>query len=200
MRHNHPFLAAGANSSPDGRARRDAPFPATPGTSRSGHGTVPGHHRPTPSTHWNFGRLSAPRRRHHGLTVTHATRREANVPDNDKSPEHWAPGSIRPSVLVGDTGIEPVTSSVSGKRAPAAPIARADDGTRTRDPHLGKVMLYQLSHIRVTPLWGAGRKLAEVSVGGKTQSSPCPHEVSHAPPTRLDHRAAPGDLPGDAPT
>ena len=35
-----------------------------------------------------------------------------------------APGSIRPSVLVGDTGIEPVTSSVSGKRAPAAPIAR----------------------------------------------------------------------------
>jgi hypothetical protein len=27
--------------------------------------------------------------------------------------------------LVGDTGIEPVTSSVSGKRATAAPIARA---------------------------------------------------------------------------
>ena len=52
---------------------------------------------------------------------------------------------------MGDTGIEPVTSSVSGKRAPAAPIARADDGTRTRDPHLGKVMLYQLSHIRVIP-------------------------------------------------
>jgi hypothetical protein len=26
--------------------------------------------------------------------------------------------------LVGDTGIEPVTSSVSGRRAPAAPIAR----------------------------------------------------------------------------
>ena len=51
-------------------------------------------------------------------------------------------------MVVGDTGIEPVTSSVSGKRAPAAPIARADDGTRTRDPHLGKVMLYQLSHIR----------------------------------------------------
>ena len=24
----------------------------------------------------------------------------------------------------------------------------ADDGIRTRDPHLGKVMLYQLSHIR----------------------------------------------------
>lgn len=87
--------------------------------------------------------------------------------------------------LVGDTGIEPVTSSVSGKRATAAPIApciqskpetrvftevgtgfepvytalqaaasplghstregdtlRADDGIRTRDPNLGKVVLY----------------------------------------------------------
>ena len=28
------------------------------------------------------------------------------------------------------------------------PLLGADDGTRTRDPHLGKVMLYQLSHIR----------------------------------------------------
>src|SRR3954447_19015494 len=88
-----------------------------------------------------------------------------------------------PRVVVGDTGLEPVTSSVSGKRASqTAPIARAgvvlcsrwrrdlnpctrlcrplprlsatppseagkprgclraDDGIRTRDPHLGKVM------------------------------------------------------------
>src|SRR5215469_10430939 len=28
---------------------------------------------------------------------------------------------------------------------------RADDGIRTRDPHLGKVMLYQLSHVRRAP-------------------------------------------------
>ncbi len=28
--------------------------------------------------------------------------------------------------------------------------SRADDGIRTRDPHLGKVMLYQLSHVRKT--------------------------------------------------
>ena len=28
----------------------------------------------------------------------------------------------------------------------------ADDGIRTRDPHLGKVMLYQLSHVRVRRL------------------------------------------------
>ena len=82
-----------------------------------------------------------------------------------------------------DTGIEPVTSSVSGKRSPAELTARvlrwrresnpcarlcrplphhsatpplglmrlhlrADDGIRTRDPHLGKVMRYQLRYIR----------------------------------------------------
>jgi hypothetical protein len=27
----------------------------------------------------------------------------------------------------------------------------ADDGIRTRDPHLGKVVLYQLSHVRTRP-------------------------------------------------
>jgi hypothetical protein len=85
------------------------------------------------------------------------------------------------------TGIEPATSSVSGKRSPAELTApglknwrwrresnpcarlcrplphhsatpprgfdatcnpRADDGIRTRDPHLGKVMRYQLRYIR----------------------------------------------------
>src|SRR5919197_2096038 len=92
--------------------------------------------------------------------------------------------------MVGDTGIEPVTSSVSRKRSPTELIARggggnrtrvqgfagpclshsatppnsigypggvrpwtegpsrADDGTRTRDPHLGKVMRYQLRYVR----------------------------------------------------
>ncbi len=68
-----------------------------------------------------------------------------------------------------DTGIEPVTSSVSGKRSPTELIALmylsrlstyadkaegqespgADDETRTRDPHLGKVMRYQLRYIRI---------------------------------------------------
>ena len=28
---------------------------------------------------------------------------------------------------------------------------RAEDGTRTRDPNLGKVVLYQLSHFRICP-------------------------------------------------
>jgi hypothetical protein len=35
--------------------------------------------------------------------------------------------------------VHPMGSTASG----------ADDGIRTRDPHLGKVMLYQLSHVRL---------------------------------------------------
>jgi hypothetical protein len=43
------------------------------------------------------------------------------------SADRWK--SLRLGVLlVGDTGFEPVTSSVSGKRAPTAPIARGGDG------------------------------------------------------------------------
>ena len=38
------------------------------------------------------------------------------------------------------TAIRPLTWTFFG----------ADDGIRTRDPHLGKVMLYQLSHVRVS--------------------------------------------------
>jgi hypothetical protein len=42
-------------------------------------------------------------------------------------------------------------STTSSRRNPCrAGVSRgADDGIRTRDPHLGKVMLYQLSHVRV---------------------------------------------------
>src|ERR1700712_5053527 len=38
---------------------------------------------------------------------------------------------------------------------------RADDGIRTRDPHLGKVMLYQLSHVRAALAGGARITLAD---------------------------------------
>jgi hypothetical protein len=36
---------------------------------------------------------------------------------------------------------------------------RADDGIRTRDPHLGKVMLYQLSHVRAPALRADARRV-----------------------------------------
>jgi hypothetical protein len=41
----------------------------------------------------------------------------------------------------------------ANQRPSKGPLTRcfvgADDEIRTRDPHLGKVMLYQLSHIRI---------------------------------------------------
>ena len=50
---------------------------------------------------------------------------------------------------------------------------RADDGIRTRDPHLGKVMLYQLSHVRSAPFNDRSpsvrsRTIAERSIGVQT--------------------------------
>ena len=47
--------------------------------------------------------------------------------------------------------------------APEGPLSRcfygADDEIRTRDPHLGKVMLYQLSHVR------SARKIIKLRAG-----------------------------------
>ena len=40
-------------------------------------------------------------------------------------------------------------------------VIRADDGIRTRDPNLGKVVLYQLSHVRVPQGAFAPRDRAE---------------------------------------
>ena len=45
---------------------------------------------------------------------------------------YWQTGWCPAARLVGDTGFEPVTSSVSRKRAPTAPIARGGCGNRTR--------------------------------------------------------------------
>ena len=42
---------------------------------------------------------------------------------------------------------------------------RAEDGTRTRDPNLGKVMLYQLSYFRIVALFlFASAKVDEIFV------------------------------------
>ena len=61
-----------------------------------------------------------------------------------------------------ETGFEPVWTALQAAASPLGHSTgqnnggknrtadlRADDGIRTRDPHLGKVMLYQLSHVRV---------------------------------------------------
>ena len=56
-----------------------------------------------------------------------------------------------------ETGFEPVYTALQAVASPlghsteqtSREVFRADDGTRTRDPHLGKVMRYQLRYIRV---------------------------------------------------
>ena len=59
-----------------------------------------------------------------------------------------------------ETGFEPVYTALQAVASPLGHSTvvgtsrrpdglRADDGIRTRDPHLGKVMLYQLSHVRM---------------------------------------------------
>src|SRR6185503_18920600 len=57
-----------------------------------------------------------------------------------------------------ETGIEPVCTALQAVASPLghstvgvdAIAPRADDGIRTRDPHLGKVMRYQLRYIRAS--------------------------------------------------
>ena len=44
---------------------------------------------------------------------------------------------------------KPKTQASGPWRAADLVFLGADDEIRTRDPHLGKVMLYQLSHIRM---------------------------------------------------
>ena len=46
--------------------------------------------------------------------------------------------------------LDPTATKWTRARGPG-PSSGADDEIRTRDPHLGKVMLYQLSHIRRSP-------------------------------------------------
>ena len=59
-----------------------------------------------------------------------------------------------------ETGIEPVCTALQAVASPLGHSTvglmpqlhlRADDGIRTRDPHLGKVMRYQLRYIRKAP-------------------------------------------------
>ena len=48
--------------------------------------------------------------------------------------------------------MEPLQTETIKKRPSYRPLSfhGADNGIRTRDPHLGKVMLYQLSHVRMS--------------------------------------------------
>src|SRR5919106_2500820 len=65
----------------------------------------------------------------------------------------------------------------------------ADDGIRTRDPHLGKVVLYQLSHVRVA------RKFIRRLRPGQAPlepNPPFPRDVSVRSTTSMGWKAAKG--------
>ncbi len=76
------------------------------------------------------------------------------------SPDVCAQAARRPGVVAAPRGFEPrltdpksaVLPLDEGAGNPGVDVtwggSGAEDGTRTRDPHLGKVMLYQLSHFR----------------------------------------------------
>ena len=64
-----------------------------------------------------------------------------------------APPGFEPGFTDSKSAVLPLDEGAAGQvleRRPASAGQEngAEDGTRTRDPHLGKVMLYQLSHIR----------------------------------------------------
>jgi hypothetical protein len=64
-----------------------------------------------------------------------------------------APRGFEPRFTDPKSAVLPLDEGAAGgvlERLPAYPGQEngAEDGTRTRDPHLGKVMLYQLSHFR----------------------------------------------------
>jgi hypothetical protein len=51
------------------------------------------------------------------------------------------------------------------------PFRGADDGIRTRDPHLGKVVLYQLSHVRVNAILTRHLRVTHHSGPGRAEAS-----------------------------
>src|SRR6187401_3676841 len=56
-----------------------------------------------------------------------------------------APRGFEPRFTDPKSAVLPLDEGAAG---PSGRRNGAEDGTRTRDPHLGKVMLYQLSHFR----------------------------------------------------
>ena len=54
-------------------------------------------------------------------------------------------------------------------RSSRAAVLGADNGARTRDPNLGKVVLYQLSHVRICKKNENGRRSARIVPGGEAR-------------------------------
>ena len=91
---------------------------------------------------------------------------DAGVPAGVAAPRGFEPRFTDPksAVLPLDEGAAACLRDSS--RALPGQENGAEDGTRTRDPHLGKVMLYQLSHFRskhTTTVWVVPRARIELA-------------------------------------
>ena len=74
------------------------------------------------------------------------------------------------------TGLEPVTSSLPRKCSTAelhwqSLLIRAEDEAQTRDPQLGRLMLYQLSYFRIF----CGQRWIRTTEGVSQQIYSLPH-------------------------
>src|SRR5204863_3821216 len=78
--------------------------------------------------------------------------------------------------------------SVEVRRDPR--LLRADDGTRTRDPHLGKVMRYQLRYVRVPPEYRVTDENSSPARGRVPNRIPSGESPARAPATRPRSTAA----------
>src|SRR5512144_387854 len=76
-------------------------------------------------------------------------------------------------------GFEP---GFTGPKYRASGESGAEDGTRTRDPHLGKVMLYQLSHFRSSPRRVVGAE-SQIRTGDTAIFSRVLYQLSYLGPS-----------------
>src|SRR6188472_76873 len=91
-----------------------------------------------------------------------------------------------------ETGIEPVCTALQAVASPLghstagvdATAPRADDGIRTRDPHLGKVMRYQLRYIRAPRARSSPVAKDDDSPLQRSRTNPFRNRVSSLGPIR----------------
>ena len=96
------------------------------------------------------------------------------------------------ALLEVETGFEPVYTALQAVASPlghstkarcqpgsAACVLRADDGIRTRDPHLGKVMRYQLRYVR-TILRSRGNHIRPAHTGTNQGDNAAPSLRQHS--------------------
>jgi hypothetical protein len=95
-----------------------------------------------------------------------------------------APRGFEPRFTDPKSAVLPLDEGAAAGRLRVSSIGRsgAEDGTRTRDPHLGKVMLYQLSHFRSSPRRVVGAE-SQIRTGDTAIFSRVLYQLSYLGPS-----------------